>query len=268
MILWATNVTYYNNYHTLITKLQDTSLLVKYMIDEFIFKEKLGHNNIQNNTTICAFYNLFYIGTCNLSNSKVLSRYVKFIYSNEENDNQDNEFISNITNNDYAKSKTRNFNRSGNNPKYSNGYAIYNWLLTISFLLIGRLLTILTISAGESFFFFFFLNGPSIKDNMALHFRFYFLAAFSIFFLPYCFNYCLYFWTLYLGHFLPKYLPFYNFFFSATCTLAISFLIIFAYFLACFTLGVSHNFLPLWSLFFTNIPLIFIQFSGIRSLVL
>lgn len=45
-ILQARNLTFYDNYHIFIANLLDISLLVKYIIDNSIFKEKLGYTDI------------------------------------------------------------------------------------------------------------------------------------------------------------------------------------------------------------------------------
>ena len=51
----ATGATSHGNCHSFIAKLSDVSLLVKHMIEDSIFKEKLGHTGIRNNSAISAF---------------------------------------------------------------------------------------------------------------------------------------------------------------------------------------------------------------------
>ena len=72
----ATVATSHGNRHSLIAKLPDVSLLVKQMINDSIFEEKLGHTSMLNNTAMFAFSDLFYIGSAHLSNGIALSRYV------------------------------------------------------------------------------------------------------------------------------------------------------------------------------------------------
>ena len=54
----ATGATSHGNRHSLVAKLPDVSLLVKHMIDDSIFEEKLGRIGMLNNTAISAFPNL------------------------------------------------------------------------------------------------------------------------------------------------------------------------------------------------------------------
>lgn len=78
VVLQAINATFYDNYHSFIAKLSDIFLLVKYIINDSIFKKKLGYTGMLNNTIISTFPNLFYIGSTHLSNNIALSRYVDF----------------------------------------------------------------------------------------------------------------------------------------------------------------------------------------------
>lgn len=52
------------------------------MTNNFIFNEKLGHINIQNNIIIFVFLNLFYIKATDLSNNIILTKYINYVYSN------------------------------------------------------------------------------------------------------------------------------------------------------------------------------------------
>ncbi len=72
----ATGVTSYDNHYSFVAKLPDVSLLVKHIINESIFKKKLGRTGMLDNTPMSAFPNLFYIGSAHLSNGIALSRYV------------------------------------------------------------------------------------------------------------------------------------------------------------------------------------------------
>lgn len=106
----ATSATSHGNRHFLIAKLPDVSLLVKHMTDNFIFDEKLGRIGTQNNTTISAFPNVFYIRAAYLSNNIALSRYVNSAHSNWDNYNQDNDFMSDTANNDSPESEPEDLN--------------------------------------------------------------------------------------------------------------------------------------------------------------
>ncbi len=76
VVVQATGATSHGNCHFFIVKLPDVSLLVKLMINDSTFEEKLGCTGIPNTTLISAFPDLFYIGSVHLSNSIVLSRYI------------------------------------------------------------------------------------------------------------------------------------------------------------------------------------------------
>ncbi len=76
VILQATSATSYSNCHFLVSNLLDVSLLVKYIINNSIFKKKLGRTVMPNNTAISTFSNFYYIGSAHLSNGIVLSRYI------------------------------------------------------------------------------------------------------------------------------------------------------------------------------------------------
>lgn len=80
------------------------------MINNAIFKERLGCIVIQNNITISAFPNLFYTRAFYLLNSVALSQYVNVAYSNWDNYNQHNDFIFNTKNNNHFKSESENLN--------------------------------------------------------------------------------------------------------------------------------------------------------------
>ena len=101
----ATGATSHGNRHCLVAKLPDVSLLVKHMIEDFIFKEKLGRTGIRNNSAISAFPDIWYIGAGRLSNGKVLSRYVKFAHGNWDNYNQNDKSSSNTAGNDDPESE-------------------------------------------------------------------------------------------------------------------------------------------------------------------
>lgn len=82
MISQALNVTFYNNYYSFVTKLLNISFLVKNIIENSIFKKKLGYISTQNNIAMSIFPNIWYIKAGYLLNNKVLSRYIKFAYGN------------------------------------------------------------------------------------------------------------------------------------------------------------------------------------------
>lgn len=73
----ATDATSHGNCHSFIAKLSDISLLIKHIIDDSIFNEKVGRTSMQNNTAKSAFPNLFYIRSICLSTGIVLSKYFK-----------------------------------------------------------------------------------------------------------------------------------------------------------------------------------------------
>lgn len=60
-VLQAKSTTLHGNCHLFIVKLPDVSLLFKHIINNSIFKKKLGHTDILNNTFISIFFDLFYI---------------------------------------------------------------------------------------------------------------------------------------------------------------------------------------------------------------
>ncbi len=80
------------------------------MTNDSIFDEKLSHTGIQNNTTISAFPNLFYIGASNLSNGIALTRYVNSACGNWNNYNQNDDVISDIANDDSSESEPKDSN--------------------------------------------------------------------------------------------------------------------------------------------------------------
>lgn len=100
----------YGNYHFLVVKLPDISFLEIYITDIPIFDEKLGHINTQNNTTISVFSNFFYTKIIYLSNNIALTRYVNSTHGNWDNYNQNNNIMSNTTNNDGPKSEPKDLN--------------------------------------------------------------------------------------------------------------------------------------------------------------
>lgn len=101
----ATDTIPHGNCHFPIAKLPDVSLLVKYMIENSIFKKKLGCTGINNNSVMSAFPNMWYIEASRLSNSKVLNRYVKSTRGNWDNYNQNNKSLSNTVGNNKLESK-------------------------------------------------------------------------------------------------------------------------------------------------------------------
>ena len=119
--------TFHGNCHSFITKLPVISLLVKYMIDDSIFEEKLGRTGIPNNTVISAFSNFFYIGSAHLSNGITLSRYIDSAQGNWDNFHLDNRYMSDTANNDGLESEPEDFNGPGDNPdNLDKLYGIYD----------------------------------------------------------------------------------------------------------------------------------------------
>lgn len=197
-----------------------------------------------------ALSNLFYIGLVYFSNNKIISRYIISAYSNQDNYNQHDKSISNTANNNNSKSEARNFNGLRDNPDDLNKNGIYDELLAKSVFFVSRLLAVLAVLAGRSFFSFFFLYNPQIVDNAVLYFRFcVFLVAFSIFFLLFFQSFQLlqllfvFSWSFYPKLFLPKHLlliSFSGFFFFVTCSLVI---FVWPLLLTCIILRISCNFL-------------------------
>lgn len=123
----ATGATFHSNCHFFIAKLPDLSLLVKYMINDSIFQEKLGCIGVQNNTFISIFPDLFYIGSAYLSNRIALSRYSNFGRSNWDIFNLKNGYMSDTANNDSPKSEPEDLDRSGDNSNNLNKFdSIYD----------------------------------------------------------------------------------------------------------------------------------------------
>ena len=112
----ATGATSHGNCHFLVAKLPDVSLLVKHMIDDSIFEEKLSRTGISNNTAMSAFPDLFYIGSAHLSNGIALSRYVDSTRGNWDNFDLDNGSISDTANDDGPESELEDPNGPGDNP--------------------------------------------------------------------------------------------------------------------------------------------------------
>ena len=112
----AIRATFHNNRHSLVAKLLDASLLVKHMIDNSIFEEKLGRTGISNNTAMFVFPNLFYIGSAHLSNGIALSRYVDSAQGNWNNFDLDNRSMSDTANNNGPESEPEDPNGPGDNP--------------------------------------------------------------------------------------------------------------------------------------------------------
>lgn len=98
------------------------------MTNDFIFDKKLGRNGIQNTIVLSAFLDLFYTRAIYFSNGIALSKYVNFGHSNWDNYNQDNDFMSDIANNNGLESEPEDFNQPGINLDDSNKlyYGIYN----------------------------------------------------------------------------------------------------------------------------------------------
>ncbi len=115
-VLRATGATSHGNRHSLVAKLPDVSLLVKYMIDDSIFEEKLGRTDIPNNTPMSAFPDLFYVGNAHLSNGIALSRYVDSARGNWDNFNLDDGYMSDTANNDGPESEPEDPNGPEDNP--------------------------------------------------------------------------------------------------------------------------------------------------------
>lgn len=183
MVSYAIDVTSHNNHHFFVAKLSNISFLVKHLTNDSIFKEKLGRTSTQNNIIMSAFPNLFYSKAVHFLNGIALSQYINFVHNNWDNYNQDNDFISNTTNNNSSKSEPKNPNQLKINPNNLNKfYNIYNWLLVIFAFLTSKLLTVSAFSTSKDFLFFF-SNGLPVKISAALHFRFcVFLIAFFRFF--------------------------------------------------------------------------------------
>lgn len=81
-ILCNINTTFYDNCYFFIAKLLNLSFLIKHIIYNFIFDEKLDSTSIQNNITIFLSSNFFYCKAVYFSNSIILSKYVNFAYGN------------------------------------------------------------------------------------------------------------------------------------------------------------------------------------------
>lgn len=111
MILQIIVATPNGNYHSFIAKLPDKSFLIKYVIKDSIFEEKLGRINIQRNSAISAFSNIWYIEAGCLSNDKVPSRYIKSTYGNWDNYNHNNGLLSNIADNENLESKAEDWDK-------------------------------------------------------------------------------------------------------------------------------------------------------------
>lgn len=84
---------------------------MKHIINDSIFKEKLGYTNILNNILMSAFPDFFYIGSANLSNNIAVSKYINSAQSNRDNFNLGNGYMSDTINNDGPE----------NDPKDPNG---------------------------------------------------------------------------------------------------------------------------------------------------
>ena len=112
----ATGATSHGNRHSLVAKLPDVSLLVKHMIDDSIFEEKLGRTGMSNNTAMSAFPDLFYIRSAHLSNGIALSKYVDSAQGNWDNFDLDNGSISDTANDDGPESEPKDLNGPGDNP--------------------------------------------------------------------------------------------------------------------------------------------------------
>lgn len=119
-VLQATDTIFHGNYYSFIAKLPDVSLLAKHMINNSIFKEKLGCTSMSNNTAISAFPDFFYIGSAHLSNNIALSRYIDSTQDNYNNFNLDNGFMSNTANDDGLESEPEDPNGHGDNPNDPN----------------------------------------------------------------------------------------------------------------------------------------------------
>ena len=232
---------------------------MKHITNDSIFDEKLGCINIQNNTTIFIFLNLFYIEATHLSNNIVLTRYIYSAHGSWDNYNQDNNVISNTVNNDSLKNELEDLNWPKVDPNNLNKlYNIYDWLAISAFL------------TDKSSFFFFFLDGVLVEVSATLHFRFcFFLAIFSIFLFAFssillvALAVAYIFLTFLSGVFLAKssifFISFSSFLFSTVCNFAAFFLAT----LACFFSRINHCFLLFYGLYFTGLHSIFVPMLGI-----
>ncbi len=266
IVLWATDITSYSNCHFFVAKLPNISLLVKHMIDDSIFKERLGRIGMPNNTPISAFPDLFYIWSAYLSNSITLSKYVDFTRGNWDNFNLDNGYMSDIANNDGPKSELEDFIGAGDNPNDPDKlYGIYDWSLAISAFLAG-----VSACGLLNSFFFFFSDDPPVEASVALRFRFcFFLAALSIFF--FALSLILIVVSILLASlsraFFAKasifFISFSSLFFFAASGLAASSSADFACFLIFFSSGVSHDLLTPCGPFITSLHSIFVPFSAV-----
>ena len=138
---------FHNNYYSFTAKLSDVSFLVKNMIDDSIFNEKLGRTSIQNNTTIFGFLDFFSTKVTHLSTGIALSKYINSAHGNWDNYNQNDNFISNTAKIKGPESELEAFNQLKVNLDNPNKlYGIYDWLLA----------AISAFSTGRGFFFSFF----------------------------------------------------------------------------------------------------------------
>lgn len=131
------------------------------------------------------FSSFFCIGALYLLNRIILCQYINFVYSNWDNHNQDNNFISHIANNNSLKSESKDFIwfeiNLDNQDKF---YNIYNEFLAVFLFLTSRLLPLWAFLTSDDFLFFFDLNSLLVKIVAALYFKFciFFVILFRLFF--------------------------------------------------------------------------------------
>lgn len=72
----ATGITLFNNYHSLITKLPDLLLLIKYIIKGYLLQKQCSWREMRNNSMEYKLPNKFYTRIAKLSSGITLSNYI------------------------------------------------------------------------------------------------------------------------------------------------------------------------------------------------
>ena len=86
----TTRAILHGNFHRLTTKVPDVSLLMKYMIEDFLFQKQLNRIGLHNNCTEYIFRDLFAERVAHISTDVEIGRYVPTACGNWDNYNPDN----------------------------------------------------------------------------------------------------------------------------------------------------------------------------------
>lgn len=100
VVFHTTRANLYNNCHSLVAKLLDILLLIKYIIEDPFFYKQFSWIGLQTNLQQLAFPNLFADSTTYLATDLKLDRYIYIVCENSDNYKPDNEMTTSNKKND------------------------------------------------------------------------------------------------------------------------------------------------------------------------